>query len=74
MMQKRRIDEEAMVSVYLTRSWVESEVAFFLIKCFKPRGRVSSLFTVAFLLFLAPAGISNPAGQFSNTVGAIISP
>ena len=34
------------------------------IKCFKPRGRVSSFFfTVAFLLFLTPAGGSNPAGQ-----------
>ena len=53
---------------------VSKLVIIFLVKKVRIMGRIRScmflcIFTVAFLLFLAPAGGCNPAGQFSNPTG-----
>ncbi len=47
----------------LSRPLTISEQNKFRIKCFKPRGRVSSFFHSGFSPLSNPAGGSNPAGQ-----------
>ncbi len=48
---------QKILQIYNITSWIKGRI------------RLLGIFTVAFLLFLAPAGGSNPGGQFSNPAG-----